>query len=678
MGSREEKSENVINLDASYVGDGDAVDKAWTHFRNAQFQEAEQLCNTALKTRRFDSNAWSLHGLLEQRANRHLQAVKAFRVALAYGPDLHAVHYSLGVSLRLIGNAKAAITHLRMAIKQQPDIPNYQRELGMALFDTDQLDEAEYYLKQTLHDPQALHMVHIKLGLIFLARKNFNQSLEHFTQALHLSPNSREASIRKAELLIELDNFREALDVYHNLLKIDIDNPRLWSKCASLHFILGGLDQAARHVKRAISIEPGNVESHVLLGKILLSQGNVEQAEDVFNKALAMQPDDPHTEVAYAVMLERKGDSVEAARIVDEVLDLIPDHPQLLMLMARIQKSNDGRRKTIEYIDKRLRSGTRLPGDARAQLHFSSGSLLDRLGDSDAAFHHFQLGNTLRSNARKFDKDGLQLEFDAIEKIFSREFFKNAPKIDVYPSKKMIFVVGMPRSGTSLAEQILASHSGIYGAGEQLIFGRLIDRWFKPPYANKREHYERLIEDVNIKNLEKCGLNYIADLPKSAHDYEYIVDKMPYNFMHVGMLSLVFPNAKIIHCTRNPIDTALSCYFQDFAEGNAFSYDLLNCGWFYNRYSSLMNHWKNVIEIPICENNYESLVEYPEDNVIKLLDFCGLDFEPGCLDFHRSNRVVHTASYQQVREPIYRRSVEKWRRYKTYLGPLLDALDIDC
>lgn len=650
------------------------AEAAWALFRENKIAEAERICLNGLRDKGFNSDFWSLLGLISQRKNHHAQAVKAFRAALGYGPDLHAVHYSLGVSLRLSGNPKAAETHLRLALAAKPDMTNYQRELGITLHDLGHPDEAESLLVRTLEGGQMLHVVHLHLGIIALTKKNLHAALDHYTEANRILPEFKEPLVRKAELLMELDDFRGALDIFQNLLQTETKDVRLWLKCASMHFTIGGLEPAAHHARRAIALEPGNIEAHVLLGKILLSKGDFDLADKMFHKAIAMQPDDPYSQIAYAVMLERQGDIDAAQQAVNKAVNEIPGHPQMLMLMARLQKDDGGREQTINHIEQRLNSSTPLTGDARAQLHFSAGALSDSLKNIEAAFNHFKAGNALRSKTRPFDRIGMLSEFDAIKETFTRDLLCRAPKAANGPSKNMIFIVGMPRSGTSLTEQVLASHSQIYGAGEQLIFGKLIDRWFTPPISPKVEHYRALVRDISVNRLEQCATQYLSELPIESIDYNLIVDKMPYNFMHLGLISLVFPEAKIIHCIRHPMDTLLSCYFQDFAEGNAFSYDLSNCGWFYRQYSNLMNYWQNVIDIPIYTSSYEALVDNPETEITKILNFCGLGFERSCLDFHRSERVIHTASYQQVREPIYRKSIQKWKQYEQYLAPLADEL----
>lgn len=653
----------------------DLLEYAWALFKQEKWLEAEKKCISFMQKKRFDSNAWSLIGLIEQKKNKHRRAISAFRAALAYGPDLHAVHYSLGVSLRLTGNIKAAFAHLEIARKAEPDISNYARELGITLFELGDYAQAEENLNVALASTQALHIVNMYLGYVAQKRKNYNVAIDYFNESIRVIPSFRNAVIAKAETLLELDDFRSALDVYLGLLRSNPNDDRIQLKCASLHFTLGGLGQAAYHAKKAISFVPGNIEAHILLGKILLSQGNITQAEMIFEKVMKMQPEDPKVLVSYAVLLERKGNIDSARNLIDKIKNEISGHPQLLMLLARLQTKEAGRKEVVQQITNRLNDDKPLNRDARAQLNFSIGTLLDRLNETESAFAHFLEGNRLRAHARNFDKQALLNEFQAIKNIFTKDFFAKAPRASINSKPTMIFIVGMPRSGTSLVEQILACHSQIFGVGEQLLFGRMIDQWFDPPKQNKQAHYTAMSEDISSIKLGACASMYHHGLPNDPLQHRYVVDKMPYNFMHVGMISLIFPEAKIIHCKRNAVDTSLSCFFQDFSEGNAFSYDLENCGWFYKQYESLMKHWFEVIDAPIYNNSYERLVANPEEEIRNLLEFCGLECEEPCLQFHRSGRIIHTASYQQVREPIYQRSVGKWRRYVNHLTPLLLALE---
>lgn len=651
------------------------IDKAWKLFREEKWKEAEQACIKSLKHKRFNSNAWALMGLLEQKKGKHNHAVLAFRAALAYGPDLHAVHYSLGVSLRLTGKAKAALAHLKIANKAEPDIANYSRELAITQFELGDYDQSELNFKTAMSSSQTKHLVFLYLGHIAKKRGNYNVAIDYYNEASQTKPNFNVATIAKAETLLEIDEFDRALEIYLNLLKNTPDDVHFNLKIASLLFTLGRLGPAEQHAKKSIKNEPGNIEAHILLGKIILSKGNLSQAQDIFEKTLNMQPDDSRALVAHAVLLERKGEIERARKIVDTVINDIPDHPQLLMLLARLQDENAGRRNVVNLISKRLSSDKPLNRDARAQLNFSNGTLLDRLGDIDSAFLHFSEGNKLRSHARTFDKDVLIEEFNTLKKIFTKDFFLHKPISEYQNDSNMIFIVGMPRSGTSLTEQIFSSHSQIYGVGEQILLGKIIDQWFEVKKTSKQEHYLGISDELNSDILTTKAEEYYSGLPKISAKYMYIVDKMPYNFMHLGLLSLIFPKAKIVHCTRNAVDTTLSCFFQDFAEGNSFSYNLENCGWFYQQYKSLMDHWIEVLPIPVYTSSYELLVDNPKEEIIKLLKYCDLEFENTCMNFHQTGRIVHTASYQQVREPIYKRSIEKWRRYEKHIGPLFRALD---
>ena len=409
------------------------------------------------------------------------------------------------------------------------------------------------------------------------------------------------------------------------------------------------------------------------MGKLATSRGDMDLAEQCFTNALKLQPDDPYILSAKAAMLERQGEDAAARELIAPTLDSLSDHQQLLLLQTRLAKDDEERKMLIQRIEKRLENSSVLPADARAQLHFSTAYLYDRIKSSDNAFQHLEAGNTLRKSARPFSRSRVEREFRDIREVFTRDFLDHAPRSHLN-SEKMIFIVGMPRSGTSLTEQILASHSQVYGAGELMLVGRLVRHWPDDAEGRAPVPYPQYLRDIDADVLTELAYRYLNRLPKDAAGHLRATDKMPYNYLHLGMISLLFPRARIVHCRRNPVDTAFSCYFQDFVEGNAFSYDTADCGWYYRQYHEHMNHWQNVIDHPVLDLHYEELVSDPEPSVRRLLDFCGLDWDESCLRFHENQRLVNTASYRQVKQPFYTRSVGRWKAYEPHLVPLLGEL----
>lgn len=432
--------------------------------------------------------------------------------------------------------------------------------------------------------------------------------------------------------------FDEGLAALQRTIDLSPQNADFWLRRSSALFSRGIIGEAMRHALRAVHLTPGLTDAHVLLGKLHASQGRMEQADECFQNALRMHPANAHTRISQAVMLERRGDFEAARSAVDSALLEIPKHPQLLLLLGRMAKTQDDRGQAISRIEKRLVDDPPLPQDTRAQLQFVLGGLHDREQNFEKAFAHLREANMYRRDTRPFDRACTAAEFRAIRNIFTAEFLRTAPRSHV-DGNQMIFIVGMPRSGTSLTEQIIAAHSQAFGSGELTTLDRIARWWPDGDDTRPAMAYPAYVPAIDASGLTEIAYRYLNRLPPGARDHARVTDKMPYNFLHLGMIALLFPGARIVHCNRNPVDTTFSCYLQDFLEGNAFSNSLEDCGWFYNQYRSLMVHWRRVLpSYPIMELQYEELVADSESTVRRLLEFCGLDWDPACLSFHKSRR----------------------------------------
>ena len=307
----------------------------------------------------------------------------------------------------------------------------------------------------------------------------------------------------------------------------------------------------------------------------------------------------------------------------------------------------------------------------RSSLLFSLGGLHDHLGAFDAAFRCYREANALRH--ARFDGDAVTRLTDQRVAYFSAERLARLPraaKRDDLP----VFIVGMPRSGTSLVEQILASHPRVAGAGELRLIGAIARSLNLGTDSGAVEAAPDLAPGLDQESIDRAAASHLERLRAIGGEAARVTDKMPYNFRHLGLISLLFPDARIIHCLRDPMDTCMSCYFQGFRAGNSQTFDLGHLGAFYVQYDRLMRHWRRVLDIPVLEIRYEDHVAEPERTCREMLAFLDLEWDPRCLRFHESRRVVRTASRDQVREPIYTRSVARWRNYERHLGPLKEAL----
>jgi hypothetical protein len=297
------------------------------------------------------------------------------------------------------------------------------------------------------------------------------------------------------------------------------------------------------------------------------------------------------------------------------------------------------------------------------RLHFAAGKILDSLKRHNEAIEEFKLGKEVKGH--DFDVDTYRRWVDATINMFSAEFIKEHAGVGD-PSEVPVFIVGMPRSGTTLTEQICASHPDVYGAGELIDMKRLTRSIGSTNVS--------LFRALDPENLPKVGAQYLSRLRLHSPDALRIVDKMPHNFELLGFVALLFPNARIIHCRRDAIDTCLSCFMTDFNEWHAYSADLHKLGLYYREYDRLMRHWNTVLPGRVYESRYEDLIAEPETEFRKLIEHLGLPWDDACLQFYNQNRTVNTPSQLQVRQPIYKSSVKRWKNYEGSIQPLIDGL----
>jgi tetratricopeptide (TPR) repeat protein len=316
-----------------------------------------------------------------------------------------------------------------------------------------------------------------------------------------------------------------------------------------------------------------------------------------------------------------------------------------------------------------LADGDDLPADQALAIHFALAKALEDIGDHARAFEHLRKGNALKQRQINYDEPALVNLFQRVSAVFDGNLFDRF-RGEGNPSSVPIFVLGMPRSGSTLIEQILASHPQIHAAGElgdlEAAASRLLN------HRDQATQYPECVPALDGAALRRLGQSYLASLPALADGRVRIVDKLPGNFVHIGLIRLILPNARIIHTMRDPIDTCVSCYSKLFTAGVSFSYDLAELGRHYRRYRELMTHWRSVLPPDaILDVSYEDVVDDLEGQARRLIDYCGLPWDDRCLSFHRNSRPVKTASAVQVRKPLFRSSLQRWRRYEADIAPLL-------
>jgi tetratricopeptide (TPR) repeat protein len=522
-----------------------------------------------------------------------------------------------------------AVEAYRKATKLIPAHPVLWFNLGNVPMQLRWMDEAIDAFKRSIALQPSDWQVWMNLGtshmLHYRDEQDSRDALACFDKAIKLAPTRGEAYNGKGLALMALDRREEALQAVQEAVRVDPKLANGWFNLARLHLDLLDVDSAVAAYQQAVQISPDTTEFYAALGDTFNMVGKFDKAQEFFAKANALNPNDLN---ALAQLISNK------------------DTP---LLLAQAEASVNAAKDDDEGV---------------ATLLFALGHVYDRKGQFDLAFGYFERANRIRSREEVFDRDAHARKIDALISAYSAERIAQLKQWG-NPSDQPVLIVGMPRSGTTLTEQIISSHSQVLSGGERAF-------WFEA--ARKIEQGSWTLDREGIAEIAQACLADLATL-KGAEHSRRVTDKLPDNFQNVGLIHSVFPNARIIHCRRNPVDNCLSNYFVSFTAYHPHAYDLDDLAFYHLEYQRLMAHWRKVIPADrLFEFDYEALVADQEGMSRKLLEFVGLDWEDACLNFDQNENVVRTASIRQVREKMYTRSVERWRNYEPYILPLLKLL----
>lgn len=439
---------------------------------------------------------------------------------------------------------------------------------------------------------------------------------------------------------------------------------------AMAHQVAGRYGDAEAIYQRLLEEDPDQPDAVHLLGLVRMESEQDDEAVVLMERALTLFPEAPHFHHNIAGLYRRMGRLNEAEQEFREAIRLKPDYGEAYQGLAEMVKFKAGD-PLIAQIDAQLRRGD-LEDNMRSYFHFAAGKILDDIGEYPLAFQHYEKGNAL--TRRQFDSSAFRNLVKDLLYVHSRESVERLAGSG-QSSEVPVFVVGMPRSGTTLVEQILSSHSEVFGAGE------LNDMKIIAALAGQSSQfdttYPMCLPGLAKADYKRLGDEYLARIRQYAgNSVSRIIDKHPLNFQFIGLIFAMFPNARVIHTVRNPLDTCLSCFFQNFTKGQDYSFDLTSLAFFYNDYRRIMEHWETVFPGRILTISYEQVIENQEAETRRLIDFMGLDFEEACLEFHKTERKVSTASFLQVRKPLYGTSRRRWRNYSSELSELARIIGV--
>lgn len=446
-----------------------------------------------------------------------------------------------------------------------------------------------------------------------------------------------------------------------------------WYEAGNAAFRQGSLGQAAEAYRRALTLSPSHADAWLNLGAACRRLDRIEEAAACARKVLELRPDDTRALNNLANALNAQGRFDEAAQCYRRALDLRPADAEAYYNLVNQQPLNDGSAES-EATFTNLRRQAEHPGSftprEQSALLFALGKALDARGEPDLAFESLARANALHRSMLRFNVAASEQRAEAIAERFDSGLLARLPSAGS-PSERPVFIVGMPRSGTTLVEQIVSAHPDVHGAGEIGLFPALASRLHGP--AGTAPPF--WVSDPSPEDLARLASSYLEALDPLGSSKARVTDKTIGNFELLGLIHLCLPNARIIHCRRDPRDVCVSCFSTRFSGGHDYAYDLAELGRYWRLYDLLMAHWREVLPPGrIFEVDYEALVDDLEGWARRLIAHLGLGWDDACLRFHESQRTVATASFAQVRRPIYKDSVGRWRRFAPHLGPLLEAL----
>ncbi len=605
--------------------------------------DAEDIYRGVLSEEPRHAHALHLLGLAAYQQGRHAEAIDRIGEALAInGPQ--AVFYSnLGAVYLEVGRLDDTVASCVEALRLRPDLPNAHNNLGVARMRQGRYDEAATAFRETLRLMPGHIDARCNLGAILHRQGKLGDALALLQETVRLAPRHAQAQNDLGGALLACDRPEVAIAHLQEAIRLRPTFAEAHSNLGLGLRDLGRIDEALQCFREAVRLNPGYAGAHNNLGYTLEFQGKIGEARSAFCEALRLEPNNARAlaslcGLAVAGHHELAGDEI----------------PRIEALASR----------------------TDLPLDDLGRLHFALGRLRDRAGAYDAAFAHYRRGNEarkeyVRCRGAAFDPTAQRRLVDRLIAAFTPAYFARVAGFGL-ATELPIFVVGMMRSGTSLAEQILASHPQVHGAGELRELGVLTTTL--PHRLGPAEEYPECVARMDSKTARALAEEHLNALQQRGGEALRVVDKMPLNFLHLGIIATLFPRARIVHCRRDPIDTCLSCFFQNFSEPHGFTLDLKHLGAYYREYERLMQHWSAVLPIPIFNLDYEELTAHQEAVSRRLVAYCGLEWDERCLRFNETERAVRTASTLQVRKPMYRSAVGRWKRYEAHLGPLIEAL----
>lgn len=714
------------------------IDKVLALFGQQRYAEAEVLSQAMTARYPHYGMGWMLLGTILKKRGRQDDALNAQCQAAKLLPQDAEVQYNLGNTFLQYGRANDAELSYRRALANNPEYIQARYNLGIALQEQDKLDEAEVSYRATIASQPKFAQAHSNLGVVLnklgrlaeaessfryvldiaadaqgyvnlanalMHQNRVAEAQEAYRSALKIQPKFCDAHFGLANALREQEKYVEAEASYGTVIELrpdftdayfhlgdtlmsqkraeDAEIPYHQALYLNRNFVeaynhlgvsqkkQGRFADAETNFRKALELRPDYASAHNNLGNALHDQDRIAEAESCYRSAIKFKSDYPEAYSNLGNTLKSEGRLDEAKDALERAIALKPDfvEPHFGLSVLKTYTEDDPH---LAMLEKQRSTIDDLPVETRIRYWFAVGKIYEDIGRYDESFSAYEQGNRLKHSLLVWDETEDDAMLDRMMAVFTKEFFATRPK-PTHSGRAPIFIVGMPRSGTTLLEQILSTHPGVFGAGELKDMNEVVVSAM--PGADYRQ-YPNATSAFSSEEFRRLGEQYTERVWRNDPEATRITDKMPSNFFYIGMIHLMLPEAKIIHAMRDPMDSCFSCYSRLFNKENVrFAYDLGTLGRYYARYIKLMRHWHDVLpQGTILDLRYEDMVANTEEQARRALDYLGLPWDDSCLEFHHNKRRVKTASLAQVRKPIYKTSVARWKYYEKHLRPLLDIV----
>ena len=576
-------------------------------------------------------------GILHYDRKEFQEAVDCYEKAAAATRSYPEAYNNLGNALRALGRQEEAIDAYQKAILIRANYPEAYNNMASVLRDMGQLPEAEHAYRKAISQRKDYVEAHVNLAMLLDSNDRSEDALRVLGDALNINQRHLATLVQVARIQFRKNNFEQA-------------------------------EQAAR---LALRTDPKSAEALAVLGQVLHETDRLQGAVAAFEAALRLKPNMIEINSVYAVCLKSLNRLDDAKAQFEKTLELAPTAYGVYANLADLQKFTPDNPYLLA-MERIMAEAADPASDRYLPLHFALGKAYDDIGQYERAFQHYKTGTAQKRAKLKYDESQTLGFMDSIREVFSEAFIRKPP-IAGSKSEVPVFIVGMPRSGSTLVEQVLSNHPDTFGAGEIKEFSRQLNMMRgRFPGLPK---YPHIVQKMNSGQLNLLGEGYLSKLVALSPGSARITDKLLTNYYFVGLLHILFPKARFIHTKRNPVDTCLSAYTKLFKDDMPHSYDLGELGRYYRKYEELMAHWEAVLPPGVMKTVvYEDVVNDMPTMARELIDFLGLPWNDACLSFHESSRPVKTASVVQVRQPVYSSSVGRWKRYAEELKPLIEAL----